>query len=138
MSTTLRSELSEKNEYWIPRHRYYELKHFCLQYYDWKKRRVEIDGMIGYSFDNIRVDSSGHSNLTEKNAVDRQYYSERIAMLESVARETDEVLGSYVLLGVTKGISYDVIKARLEIPCCKDIYYNLYRRFFWLLDKRRG
>lgn len=32
MGTTIRPELSEKNPYWIERHRYYELKHFCLQY----------------------------------------------------------------------------------------------------------
>lgn len=27
MATTIRPELSEKNPYWIERHRYYELKH---------------------------------------------------------------------------------------------------------------
>lgn len=37
MGTTLRAELSEKNPYWIEKHRYYELKHFCLQYPIWKK-----------------------------------------------------------------------------------------------------
>lgn len=37
MGTTIRPELSEKNPYWIERHRYYELKHFCLQYPIWKK-----------------------------------------------------------------------------------------------------
>ena len=31
MATMIRPELSEKNPYWIERHRYYELKHFCLQ-----------------------------------------------------------------------------------------------------------
>ncbi len=34
--TKLKSELSEKNKYWIPKHRYYELRHFCLQYNDWR------------------------------------------------------------------------------------------------------
>ena len=23
------------------------------------------------------------------------------------------------------------------IPCCREVYYNLYRRFFWLLSKER-
>ena len=138
MSTTLRSELSHNNEYWIPKHRYYELKHFCLQYHDWQKALTELDGMAKYSPNSIRVDTSGHSDPTEKNAIERLRYSEKIEMLEGVARETDEVLAPYILLGVTKGISYDVIKVRLEIPCGKDIYYTLYRRFFWLLDKKRG
>ena len=32
-----RAQLSVKNPCHIPKHRYYELKHFCLQYPDWKK-----------------------------------------------------------------------------------------------------
>lgn len=36
MSTLIRPELSETNRYWIEKHRYYELKHFCLQYPLWR------------------------------------------------------------------------------------------------------
>lgn len=36
MATVIRPELSENNKYWISKHRYYELKHFCLQYPEWK------------------------------------------------------------------------------------------------------
>lgn len=49
-----------------------------------------------------------------------------------------ETVGIYILNGVTEGWSYDILKARLGIPCCKDTYYELYRRFFWLLNKERG
>ena len=44
MSVKVRSELSKKNKYWIERHRYYELKHFCLQYPIWKKAYAALDG----------------------------------------------------------------------------------------------
>lgn len=37
MRNDMRPELSQKNPYWIGKHRYYELKHFCLQYPIWKK-----------------------------------------------------------------------------------------------------
>ena len=47
MGTTIRPELSEKNPYWIERHRYYELKHFCLQYPIWKKAYAALDGFSG-------------------------------------------------------------------------------------------
>ena len=46
MSTVIRPEISKKNLYWIPKHRYYELKHFCLQYPEWKKnyrRRARME-----------------------------------------------------------------------------------------------
>ena len=45
MATMIRPELSEKNPYWIERHRYYELKHFCLQYPIWKKAYAALDGL---------------------------------------------------------------------------------------------
>ncbi len=44
MSTTIRPELSDKNKYWIDRHRYYELKHFCMQYDIWKQAYDIVDG----------------------------------------------------------------------------------------------
>lgn len=37
MGNIIRAEVSEKNPYWIEKHRHYELKHFCLQYPIWKK-----------------------------------------------------------------------------------------------------
>ena len=38
-----RPELSKKSPYWIDKHRYYELKHFCLQYPLWKKELAEYE-----------------------------------------------------------------------------------------------
>lgn len=45
MATEIRPELSEKNPYWIGKHRYYELKHFCLQYPIWKKAYNALLGL---------------------------------------------------------------------------------------------
>ncbi len=36
MGTDIRPEISRRSRYDISRHRYYELKHFCLQYPEWK------------------------------------------------------------------------------------------------------
>ena len=51
MGTTIRPELSEKNPYWIEKHRYYELKHFCLQYPIWRKTYSALDGLTNRSTD---------------------------------------------------------------------------------------
>lgn len=45
MSTAIRPELSKSSKYWIDRHRYYELKHFCLQYPIWKKAAQLLDAL---------------------------------------------------------------------------------------------
>ena len=104
MSTTIRPELSEKNKYWIDRHRYYELKHFCLQYPTWKKAYRTLDGMSKRPNDHpILSKLNVVSDPTARCAVTKAYLAERIAMIEDVAEDTDEELASYILHGVTEG-----------------------------------
>lgn len=139
MGTIMRPEISEKNRYWIEKHRYYELKHFCLQYPIWRKAYLALDGLAKGPTDLTIFTKTGSVNdPTARCAEAKLFYSERMNMIEKVALETDPELGSYILKAVTNGISYDCMKARLDIPCCKDTYYKLYRRFFWLLSKERG
>jgi hypothetical protein len=78
------------------------------------------------------------SDPTVKCAEARLFYFERLDMVERTAKEADYSLSDYILKAVTEGHSYDYLKLRLDIPCCKDTYYALYRRFFWLLSKTRN
>ena len=138
MSKLSKPELSKKNPYWIDKHRYYELKHFCLQYPTWKKAYVSLDGMSKKPEQLlIFVQTGACGDPTAKCAIAKSYYYERIAMLEHTAIVTDKELGSYILIGVTEGCSYDVLRVRHNIPCFKDTYYELYRKFFWLLSQAR-
>lgn len=139
MSTTIRAELSERNKYWIEKHRYYELKHFCLQYPTWEKARIVLDSLNKPSANMMAISRTNKVNSPVENCVEaRLYYTDRIQLLKNVANETDAVFGTYILKAVTEGISYDHLKVRMNVPCCKDTYYELYRRFFWLLNKARG
>ena len=61
----------------------------------------------------------------------------RARIIEQAAKETNEELSDYILLGVTVGYSYNILRVRYSIPCCQETYYNLYRKFFWLLDQAR-
>jgi len=45
MGTTIKPELPDKNKHYIEKHRYYELKHFCLQYQAWKRAYAALDGL---------------------------------------------------------------------------------------------
>ena len=58
-------------------------------------------------------------------------------LLERTAENAAPEIAKYLVTGVTSGVSYDFLKSRLDIPCCKETYYDLYRRFFWLLDRER-
>lgn len=138
MATNIRPEVSRNNKYWISKHRYYELKHFCLQYPLWKNAYHSLDDV---SIPLSMIENAPTSNLpgdpTSKRAIMKAYYSEKMSLLENVAIETDEYLHKYILKAVTEDLSYTYMKTRLDIPCGKDMYYDRYRRFFWLLDKAR-
>lgn len=137
MSTLIRPDISQKNKYWINKHRHYELKHFCLQYPEWKKT-YNSSPNISLSTTNEVSRSNIHSDPTFKEVMRRKRYLERIELIEQIAREADDDLHNYILKGVTEGLSYTHLKHRLDIPCSKDTYYDRYRRFFWLLDKTRN
>lgn len=139
MSTVIRPEISEKNKYWIDKHRHYELKHFCLQYPEWKKAYAEFSDM---SIPLSMIERMPTNNLpgdpTAKRAMMKAHYSDKIALIEKTALETDLYLHEYILKAVTEGLSYAHLKTKLNIPCGRDMYYDRYRRFFWILSQTRG
>ena len=137
MSTTIRPNVSKKNEYWIDRNRYYELKHFCLQYDSWISALRSIDGYQNFDQFSERIRSDRIHSVTETAVLNRDYYENRIRIVKRAANCTDEHLGYYILLAVTNSYNYDYLRLVLEIPCSRGVYYKLYRKFFWILDKLR-
>ena len=138
MATVIRAQISEKNKYYIDKHRYYELKHFCLQYNEWKRQYAAIGETIIFAskYDQIPL-SCQATDLTAKYAMLRAQYASRIELIERIAMESDDYLYPYILKAVTEGLSYTHLKARLNIPCGRDMYYDRYRKFFWLLSEAR-
>lgn len=139
MATVIRAEISEKSKYYIDKHRYYELKHFCLQYKEWKKSYELCNESIIFASTVDRMPgTSSPSDLTAKYAMKKIQYAERIAVIEKAAREADDFLYPYILRAVTEGLSYPYLKTKLDIPCGRDMYYDRYRKFFWLLSEARN
>ena len=138
MATKIRAQISEKNRYYIDKHRHYELRHFCLQYPSWKKAYVDcVDGDIPMASIEGARQNDGLYDPTSARAITRAHYSKRMQMLEQVAKDADKYLWRYILKAVTEGLSYTYLKTKLGIPCGKDMYYDRYRRFFWLLSELR-
>lgn len=139
MATVIRPEISTKNKYWIDKHRHYELKHFCLQYNSFKKLHKEaLESCLSAS--RLEKESSTNlpSDITAKYALKKAYYAEKINMIEQAAMEADEDLYIYILKAVTEGLSYTYLRSVIDIPCGRDLYYDRYRRFFWILNNLRG
>lgn len=138
MATVIRPEITEKSKYWIHRNRHYELKHFCLQYPYWKKKYAELASpSISLSTYDWRSATNIPGDPTAKVALIQTYYSNRIELVEKIAKQADPYLYPYILKAVTEGLSYTYLKTKLNIPCGRDMYYDRYRRFFWLLNNSR-
>lgn len=138
MATVIRAELSEKSKYWIDKHRYYELKHFCMQYSSWKRTYTALDESSLTSAGFERLPSSNiPGDPTAKCVLMKELYLERIKLIERTAKDADEFLYPYLLKAVTEGLSYTYLKTKMEIPCGRDMYYDRYRKFFWLLSEAR-
>lgn len=142
MGTSIRAELSKKNRWWISKHRYYELKHFCLQYREWEKEYRELSFMV--SGDISRNDLSGVKNTSYRDrdntgeiASKMAELSRNIEMVKRMCGEADVMLSEYIFRAVVNGETYSKMQAGERIPCCQDVFYDRYHKFFWLLDKER-
>ncbi len=138
MATVIRPNISQKNKYWIDKHRHYELKHFCLQYPNWKQKYAVYSSPSISSSMTDRIPSSNlPSDPTTTWVMRKAYYQERIELIENTAKKTDRYLHKYILRAVTEELSYTHLKTKMDIPCGRDMYYDRYRKFFWLLSKAR-
>ena len=102
MTTSIRPEIAYSHPYYVSKHRYYELKHFCLQYYEWQG------------------DPNGYRQL-----------------IRDICRLADATISEYLFKAVTEGCSYTYLKTAMDIPCGRSMYFDRYRKFFWLLSDAR-
>lgn len=137
MSMTVRTSISRKNRYHISRHRYLELYHFCLQYNEWRATSIN-----SYNIGKSILCASGKrtnqvSRPTEDLAVKISQGELFMKLVKETCFESDGVIGKWLFIGVTEGASFNKLKLLYNLPCERDMYYDRYRKFFWLLDKKR-
>lgn len=136
MSTTIIPEVSKKNKYWIPKYRFLELKYFCLQYPEWKREYAILLGLSASSATNSEIKTQQEfQDPTGNLAIRLSVLNSKISLVGKIAKMSDPEIGDYVLLAVTRGLSFVKLKTLYEIPCERDMYYDRYRRFFWLMDR---
>ena len=122
---------SKKSSYYISPHRYLELYHFSLQYDEWKKELLESTELPGKGERYLELDPTGEV------ATRRALLKKRIELIEWCAKNSDAFIGGWILLAVTKGLSYSTLWSKYRIPCSKELYFNRYHKYFWLLDGKR-
>lgn len=126
MATEIRPELSEKNPYWIGKHRYYELKHFCLQYPIWKKAYNALLGLSSRPNDLDIFVKSGQvrSDPTARCAESRVSFAKRMELVEQAAIGTDGDLYTDMMsrshLIIIIGLAYNPVLYERVTAACKN------------------
>lgn len=134
----LKPELSSKSKYWIPKHRYYELKHYCLQYPEWKKIYRQLEFKMAAESDRMGIKGSEPAKPTERYALILADCKRAMELIERSCKDAFPELSDILLRGITQGMPYGALVATDAIPCSKDMYYDRYRKFFYILSQRRG
>lgn len=131
-------ELSRKNPYYISKHRYYELKHFCMQYPEWKQALILLDGWKAKpdQLTTYTIQGNRTSDPTEQMAIARAFFSNRVELIERCLSELCPAIAPYVLKGATECVPYETLRIH-GCPCCRESYYEEYRKFFWVLSIER-
>lgn len=96
---------------------------------------MSLDGYSGRSGSVVQIPEKNGTvwKPVERMVEERMLLEVKIQMVEQAAMEAANDLHEYLLKGVTQEIGYEL----LNVPCCKEVYYRMYRRFFWILDKSR-
>ena len=75
-------------------------------------------------------------SLVEELAMRREIYLRNVELVEECAIEAGGDIAIYIFECVAHGASFPELEKR-GIPCGRDYFYERYRRYFYLLDKRR-
>ena len=137
----MKSEVSKRNQYYLPKHRYYELKHFCLQYKDWDKD-IKLMNYLKSNACVLRIEFSNGSKYsrTESIAIKEKEVLDKMEMVDKTLKKVTlrEPYLEVLREGLLYGSAYDKMEASRDVmPMSRNEYYILCRKFFWLLDKVR-
>lgn len=130
-----RAELSQKNKYYLPKHKYLSTKYWCMEYPDWKRELAaspDMSSAIRYDMDRVQT-SAG--NKLEDIAIKRVEIESKVKLMENAAKRAAPGFYMYLL----DGVSYDLPFWQLEkrgIPCSKKLYYPAKRYFYWLIAQK--
>ena len=136
MREATKGVLSMKNEYYIPKYRYYELKYRCLQYNDWLEEFNNATGYLAtHDTSEERVDGGEIRDLVYEAMVKRSYYKCKMDTLKHCLLSLPMYLQNPIFEAVTEGKGWQVIQARHELTCTRDEYYKAYHYFFYIYSK---
>lgn len=129
---------SYSGKYTLSKSEYLSAKYYALRYKEWRAEwELMADTVRAIEYDGDHVQGNGAGNPTEQLAIRRAELTHKIGIIEETAKETDPVLGRYIFAYVIEeGMTFDKLKRTSGIPCGKDLFYHLRRKYYYLLAKK--
>lgn len=127
--------------YRLSKHRYLELKHYCLQYGEKKEQLDKCYSISGVCFDKEPGGSNLPGKPTERNALIAAELSKYISLIDDTIREVaggSDELTKALDENIKKELSFDTIRvnSNRKIPCGRQQFYEMRCKFFFILDKK--
>ena len=127
---------SKNSKYYLPKHTYLHVLHWCLQYKDWAAElSVLPDSSKAITYDNERVQTSNSSDPTQDTAVSRAEISEKMKILETTIREVDEGIYEYLLLAIGYGFTEYQLKEK-KMPCGHRYFSERRQQVYYLMSRK--
>ena len=133
MPSITKSVTSTKRDYYLSKHRYLELVHFCRQYDDFKKEYKELTFIRSPQ---MTTHQNYIGDQTSDKAIRLRNLDRKIKVIEQSAIETDSVLYPFIIEAVSKGLTYENLRLTKNIPCGRTLFYVLVRRFYFILARK--
>lgn len=119
------------DKYGISQNRYRELKYFCKQYREKQAQLASITEISSPKSDYICGGSK--SDKTANTAIRLADIKSDLEMIEQAAADTDTILGHYIIFNVADDVPFKYLNA----PCGRRYFYEMRRKFFYILSKRK-
>lgn len=120
----------------LEKHEFYAVYHYAQQYESLLSKRAELKNTLIRA---VEYDGMPHSkdpgDPTGRNAAKIAELDAKISAIEESAAEAGGDLQEWLLYGVTHETSYEYLRVK-GIPCGKNIYYDMRRKFYYLLAQK--
>lgn len=127
--------LCKASDYYVEKERYLELLHHCRQYSSWLVKANEI--LLSFpKMCDVNLGNEWRDSVASK-AAERERYLIKADTIKNLCQEVCPEAHRYLLICIVGGHSYDTIEAKFDtLPISRHRFYEAYRKFFWLLDKK--
>jgi hypothetical protein len=127
---------AESSKYYVEKELYLTTVHFCRQYPSWlAELSIQPDTSKAITYDKERVQTSVSGDTTAEIAIRRAELSRKVKLVDDTASFIAGTMDKWLILGVCYGIPFYQLLER-GIPCGKDLYYNMRRKFYHEMAQR--